>query len=672
MRRHDPLWTTLALPLVLVSLGLTACDAATELPARPATEAKPAGGKADQWNAINNPERLNVQLEYRIDQLPTSGLSETVPWPDTYWPTYEDSINVRWQGDDVLSPAEKYDHAFNGWTPADGFMDLKPYTAQRCKDQSWDRAYYDGLGPAARWVSANKGNAKARDGVDNDKDGQTDECDDRDGVETWWGLCHAWVPAAMLEPEPLRAVTHNGVTFDVSDIKALIIMQYDRASAILVGGRCNDKEVKRDETGRLTDDVCRDTNAGSFHVIMANFLGLMKRPIAEDRTYDYEVWNQPILEWKVDRMDEITEADALRLLERPEGSTYAEINPKAVKFYEVESTTYYITESHPETKPLTDVITEYTRSDRYHYVLEVDADGKVNGGEWIGYSRQSHPDFLWLPIEARGGNPYIDTALVRSLIAQSRQPADAEPEDGELVVLTEEPAMSIPDNTPEGVTSELHVGLPGTARSVEVEVEIRHTYVGDLKVWIEKDGQRVVLHDRTGGSQDDVVKTFKATGLAGAQLEGVWVLGVSDHANADVGELVRWSLKLLTTDGEAPVAPGSVLASSEAPVSIPDNTPAGATSTLEIGESKVIKAVKVHVEVKHDYVGALRIELAHGPLRVTLHDQEGAGAQTLDKTWDLAAFNGASTAGPWTLTVVDTDAYGDQGQIVKWSLELVH
>ena len=41
-----------------------------------------------------------------------------MPWPDTYWPTYEDSVNARWQGSDVPSPLEKYDMAFNNWQPS--------------------------------------------------------------------------------------------------------------------------------------------------------------------------------------------------------------------------------------------------------------------------------------------------------------------------------------------------------------------------------------------------------------------------------------------------------------------------------------------------------------------------------------------------------------------------
>ena len=115
-------------------------------------------------------------------------LSEEI-WPSTYWATKEDSINVRWSSGE-LSPAEKYDKAFNGWVPEDGFMALRPYReGPNCKD--FDPEYYDKLGPLATHVVENMGNRKARDGVDSDGDGEVDECGDRDGVESWWGLCHA-------------------------------------------------------------------------------------------------------------------------------------------------------------------------------------------------------------------------------------------------------------------------------------------------------------------------------------------------------------------------------------------------------------------------------------------------------------------------------------------------
>lgn len=39
----------------------------------------------------------------------------------------------------------------------------------------------------------------------------------------------------------------------------------------------------------------------------------------------------------------------------------------------------------------------YTNSREYTYLLELDADNQIVGGEWMGDSLSDHPDFLWLP-----------------------------------------------------------------------------------------------------------------------------------------------------------------------------------------------------------------------------------------------------------------------------------
>ena len=61
------------------------------------------------------------------------------------------------------------------------------------------------------------------DGNDNDGDGKIDDYGSDgsiDGIQGWWGTCHAWTPASQLVPEPQHAVTLNGVKFEVGDIKA--------------------------------------------------------------------------------------------------------------------------------------------------------------------------------------------------------------------------------------------------------------------------------------------------------------------------------------------------------------------------------------------------------------------------------------------------------------------
>ena len=431
---------------VCLLIGLmNACGPVGEEAARTAV-----GGKADEWNWSNDPARFQIDFEYTLAKLPGKGEAESIPWPDTYWPTYKDSTNHRWQGEQTLSPLEKYDLAFNSWSQPEGFMELRPFAGcySGTAADKFDPDYYEKLGPAARYQSMYRGNRQARNGIDDDDDGEVDECSDNDGVESWWGLCHAWTPAAILEPEPTRAVTHNGVTFEVGDLKALLITLYDSSSAVMLGGRCNDKEVERDEHGRINADHCRDVNAGSFHVVVTNMLGIHRRAFAEDKTYNYEVWNQPVRAFEVQSQEEISLADAIKALGLS-GETYS-YNEKAVRFARVRTRLDYISEpSRPTTYPLLPSIDSYTRHDTYEYVLELDAEGKIVGGEWIGSSRTSHPDFLWLPLRARGGNPHVSLEQVRKLVQESLSPAPAEP-DADPGLPDGGPAPSGPDAGPVG------------------------------------------------------------------------------------------------------------------------------------------------------------------------------------------------------------------------------
>jgi hypothetical protein len=56
-----------------------------------------------------------------------------------------------------------------------------------------------------------------------------------------------------------------------------------------------------------------------------------------------------------------------------------------------------VVESRPGRQTHIDEIETYTRSETFEYVLEADEYGKIIGGEWIGESRTSHPDFAWWP-----------------------------------------------------------------------------------------------------------------------------------------------------------------------------------------------------------------------------------------------------------------------------------
>ena len=71
-------------------------------------------------------------------------------------------------------------------------------------------------------------------------------------------------------------------------------------------------------------------------------------------------------------------------------------NPDAVGFRHVKLSLNWITESHQETDGnLSSVIDDYTKTDIYEYIVELDGDGKIIEGEWIRGSKEAHPDFLW-------------------------------------------------------------------------------------------------------------------------------------------------------------------------------------------------------------------------------------------------------------------------------------
>jgi aminopeptidase S len=75
-----------------------------------------------------------------------------------------------------------------------------------------------------------------------------------------------------------------------------------------------------------------------------------------------------------------------------------------------------------------------------------------------------------------------------------------------------------------------------------VDVDIDHTYQGDLIVAVTSpSGTSFTLQNRTGGSADDIKKSFSID-ASSEPSNGVWNLLVKDRANADVGTLNEWSI----------------------------------------------------------------------------------------------------------------------------------
>jgi hypothetical protein len=116
---------------------------------------------------------------------------------------------------------------------------------------------------------------------------------------------------------------------------------------------------------------------------------------------------------------------------------------------------------------------------------------------------------------------------------------------GTEVTFDGEGNIAIPDNDPAGVSSPVVADRGGRIGRLAVQLEITHSYRGDLRVSLHRGDEAVVLHDRVGGSANDLVQTFEVDAFNGQDLAGEWRLVVVDLASQDVGALASWSLSAL-------------------------------------------------------------------------------------------------------------------------------
>ena len=114
------------------------------------------------------------------------------------------------------------------------------------------------------------------------------------------------------------------------------------------------------------------------------------------------------------------------------------------------------------------------------------------------------------------------------------------------------PMLAIPDNTPTGVSSAITITAVGDSfPAIKVGVNIKHPYIGDLRVTLSSPGGKVeMLHAQLGGSNDNLVATYDSASpgvlaaMLGQPMKGDWVLNVSDRAARDVGKFKSWKIDL--------------------------------------------------------------------------------------------------------------------------------
>ena len=246
----------------------------------------------------------------------------------------------------------------------------------------YDLAFHDGRGLAVAWERQDVSGRKNRPGgrrrerlMDPTRPVGLFERLRSRRAQGWYGHCNGWTAAAMRHAEPQKSVTRNGIVFTPSDIKALLAEVYMYADTEFLGGE---------------DPVI---NPGVFHVALANWLGRGSHPVGMDNTLGRPTFNYPIHKYRT----------AIKKL----SATEAEVKLWATRAVN--------TTSEHDKSPRKD------ETDFFHYVLELDAEGRITGGRY--YDDSERIDMLWAALKpTQGGEkgnergcPHIDTKEVLAI-----------------------------------------------------------------------------------------------------------------------------------------------------------------------------------------------------------------------------------------------------------------
>jgi hypothetical protein len=132
--------------------------------------------------------------------------------------------------------------------------------------------------------------------------------------------------------------------------------------------------------------------------------------------------------------------------------------------------------------------------------------------------------------------------------ARERPDADIDPPDGCSGPQTFSDVVpgpiAIPDGLGTGINSVIAADAPCVVvGTVEVRVDITHTFRGDLSIFLTApNNDQVVLLAPSSDPADDVHEVFIADIAVGDNASGEWILTVIDDVIQDSGTLDRWAI----------------------------------------------------------------------------------------------------------------------------------
>ncbi|MCG8404364.1 MAG: proprotein convertase P-domain-containing protein [Phycisphaerales bacterium] len=235
-----------------------------------------------------------------------------------------------------------------------------------------------------------------------------------------------------------------------------------------------------------------------------------------------------------------------------------------------------------------------------------------------------------------------------------------------------DPALPIAITDNATFTSTITVsGLNPVLWDVDVETFIRHTFCGNLDIFLESPaGTRITLVSSRGGDRDnlydgtlwdddagdtnapgpvtdtdfdnDVTETPLVPeeplgAFIGEDPNGIWTLSVQDSMFPNSGSLDAWSL-IITTLPEAPVNQANNLPSDDVnlPIAIPDTTTITSTTTVT-GLGPFLCDIDLTTFIPHDFSGDLTVFLiSPAGTRVTITTRNGGPIESIfnGTLWD--------------------------------------
>ncbi len=324
------------------------------------------------WDDANDPNQFDQDYVHEFFNLPLQGevdYSGKRGWADSYWPLVRGSIAERWQ-----IPGSNYK------------KETSPSAYQLINHLSQEQINL--LSPAEKFDIV-RGKFSYPIATKIRKDYKEDEKD-------WRGLCNGWTHSSLNYPEPHPIVYISpkntiAVPFGSSDIKGLLAFYHakkDRSASKYIGRSCR-------TISRLLLNIngaCTDVHPAAFHIMMANELGIKHRGFAADRDPSVQVWNQPFIRFE-SKIDNIKTRD---LSKKATEGTRKEIYITSVLTYvnelynsdiPIEETSEHVAPSY---EPV--LLKQKTKTIEYQYVLELDVQDRIIGGEWISGLR---PDLIW-------------------------------------------------------------------------------------------------------------------------------------------------------------------------------------------------------------------------------------------------------------------------------------